>query len=191
MVTKKVKSVDGGGQTEYRALLEKVTKKFDEIYARNRDRLSCGRGCSSCCVANLTVFEVERENIRNFISSHDGLKAELLRIERADVHSSQKCSFLDGAGGCSIYEARPVVCRSHGAPVFVKTETDKSHRDVCPLNFTDLKIDQIEAENFINLDLLNQVLVLVNKKFGGKGVRTPLKASAIFNSIDDGQDSKS
>lgn len=92
-------------------------------------RLQCRRGCSSCCVDDLTVFEIEAERIRR---SH----AELL--EDATPHARGACAFLDGEGACRIYEARPYVCRTQGLPLRWLDETEEVDavelRDVCPLN---------------------------------------------------------
>ena len=155
---------------DYLALLEKVSTKFDEIHARNASRMRCGRGCHSCCAPELTVFAVERENLRRFIESAPGLEARLKALEAADPHRGARCKMLDASGVCSVYEARPVVCRSHGAPIFAKSEGGAPIRDACPLNFEEIEdLMKLPAEDVINIDLLNQILALVNRRFVSEG----------------------
>jgi hypothetical protein len=96
----------------------------------HRDRLQCRRGCASCCVDDLTVFEVEANRIR---VAHAGLLAE------GRPHPPGACAFLDGEGACRVYDDRPYVCRTLGLPLRWWSETGDrgewvEHRDICPLN---------------------------------------------------------
>lgn len=79
------------------------------------------------------------------------------------------CAMLDDAGQCSVYPARPLICRSHGIPVKVASATD-----FCPLNAG------LEAAPALNLDLLNTLLVAVNARYCQEtgqepSARVPLK----------------
>ncbi len=115
-----------------RAELEVETGRLHVLHA---ERLQCRQGCSSCCVDGLTVFEVEAEPIRR-------RHAELLAS--GEAHAEGACAFLDGQGGCRIYEERPYVCRTQGLPLRWLEEgghEDGEHqdeiverRDICPLN---------------------------------------------------------
>ena len=166
--------------SDYRALLAKVSAKFDEIHARNSERMQCRRGCSACCAPELSVFTVERENILAHIEE-SASKNELLALEKANPHGGTRCQFLSAKGDCAIYEARPVICRSHGAPIFAKSESGAAMRDVCPLNFDELvDLSELPAEDFINLDLLNRLLAIIDSAYGGRGERFPLKPSGIL-----------
>jgi Fe-S-cluster containining protein len=150
---------------DYRALLEKVSAKFNEIHDRHRAKMVCGRGCSACCAPNLTVFAAERANIRSFLSKHPEVLAKAMASETEDFHGGQRCKFLDQAGECTIYEVRPIVCRSHGAPIFSKAE-GQAILDVCPENFADVHdLSTLSGQDFVNIDLLNQMLAIVNSRF--------------------------
>lgn len=135
------------------------------------------------------MFEVERENILDLIRETPGLEETLRRLENEKPHGGSRCRFLDENQACSIYEARPIICRSHGAPIFSK-EGDDAVVDVCPLNFRDdPRLATLRSEDFVNIDLLNQLLALLNKAFDpeGKGRRFPLSVSGIVEGvIDDG-----
>lgn len=168
---------------DYRRLLFKATEKFDEIHARQKSRMACGSGCSDCCVAGLTVSSVELANVREFVAGVEGLAAELESLERLDPHAGRKCSLLTAQNTCSIYEARPLVCRTHGAPLFFK-DGDASATDACPKNFDDeAGLESLSSSDFINLDLLNSLLAAVNARFAGSAGatnRSPLTPSGIL-----------
>lgn len=73
------------------------------------------------------------------------------------------------ADRCLLYEARPIICRTHGLPVLA-TEGDGRRIDVCPLNCRDIK--QLPGQAVLNLEQLNTLLVSVNvlylREFGLK-----------------------
>ena len=87
---------------EHRAALVKIDATVAALSARASDALACKRGCDACCVAGLSVLPVEAALI-------EALGARPPASARAGM-----CAFLDGAGACSVYEARPVLCRTHG-----------------------------------------------------------------------------
>jgi Fe-S-cluster containining protein len=89
-------------------------------------RLRCQRGCSSCCVDDIRVFEIEAELIRWH-------HAELLAGGAPRAEGA--CAFLDADGACRIYEHRPYVCRTQGLPLrWVDEEAAVESRDICALN---------------------------------------------------------
>ncbi len=157
------------GLGEYRNLLDKVSSKFDEIMQRNPQHFSCGSGCHSCCVPGLSVFRIEFENIVNALNTQPELAERVRRLIGGKNFSSDRCAMLDPQGRCSIYEVRPLICRSHGAPIFSKMAGEFETTpvlDVCPLNFSKIeKLNSLSPNDFINIDILNQLLVLLNKQY--------------------------
>jgi hypothetical protein len=119
-----------------RAELDQETRR---LHVLHEARLQCRQGCSSCCVDGLTVFAVEVEPI---VRRHGELLA------KGEPHAEGVCAFLDGEGGCRIYEDRPYVCRTQGLPLRWLDEDDDGdaadaiveRRDICPLN---------DAEDFL------------------------------------------
>ena len=109
----------------YREIAE-TTRQLDEIH---RTRLRCCKGCASCCVDDLTVYEIEAENIRRH-------HADLLAS--GAPHPPGACAFLDQAGACRIYPERPYVCRTQGYPLrWLAAGPDGDPvewRDICPIN---------------------------------------------------------
>ena len=118
------------------ALLDRLAKLHAEI-DREADalaeihavRLQCQRGCSACCLDELTVLPIEAERIRR---AHPELLAE------STPHAPGACAFLDAEGACRVYADRPYVCRSQGLPLRVVFENEAGEldevRDICPLN---------------------------------------------------------
>ncbi|MBN1336119.1 MAG: YkgJ family cysteine cluster protein [Deltaproteobacteria bacterium] len=113
------------------ALHAAVDAAVSELVARHQDRLRCGRGCSDCCLDDLTVFPVEAARI---VRDHPDLLAT------GEPHPPGACAFLDASGACRIYESRPYVCRTQGLPLrWLDLAGEASgewqeHRDICPLN---------------------------------------------------------
>lgn len=87
--------------------LELLFEFMDELYAAVGPYLPCKKGCSYCChnreieVTELEVAYIEQKT-RHRRRSMPG---------PAPVHG-QPCPFLKG-GACSIYAARPFLCRRH------------------------------------------------------------------------------
>jgi hypothetical protein len=124
----RVSSADDAGAA-LRALHEDVDARAAELSAQHAGRLRCGRGCSACCVDELTVFEVEAQRIRR---AHPDLLA------RGEPHAPGACAFLDAEGACRIYADRPYVCRTEGLPLRWLAQDAAGgvveRRDICPLN---------------------------------------------------------
>lgn len=101
----------------------------------NEGKLACRRGCSHCCVDDITVFAVEAEAIERAYG-------ELL--EKGTPHAIGACAFLDDEGACRVYDARPYVCRTQGLPLRW-LEDDHEARDVCELNLVGEDIAELPA----------------------------------------------
>ncbi len=67
---------------------------------------------------------------------------------------------------CSIYESRPLICRTQGLPLLIEAEDGKPEVDFCPLNFTAPDaVDDLEEAHLVPLDDLNLKLALVNLQY--------------------------
>jgi hypothetical protein len=125
-----------------RAELDHEARRLHVLHAA---RLQCRQGCSACCVDGLTVFAVEVEPI---VRRHGELLAT------GEPHAEGGCAFLDGEGGCRIYQDRPYVCRTQGLPLRWLDEDDEAgdadeiveRRDICPLNDADDFLLELEPD---------------------------------------------
>ena len=140
-------------QQNYRLFLEQADGHFNRVQDNYAQHMSCRSGCSSCCQSGLSVSEVERDNIRDYLLSHPSLRLQL----ESTPATTGKCAFLDSDGRCQIYPARPFICRSHGAPIAI-AEVDHYRIDVCELNFTALPIEELPPDDFFILDEWNNCL---------------------------------
>ena len=113
-----------------------VNKRAERLHILHADRLKCSRGCHDCCQDDLTVFEVEAKRIIDEFK--DVLENEL-------PHAPGKCAFLDKAGSCRIYSARPYVCRTQGLPLRW-IDGSYEYRDICPLNEEGAPIEELPEE---------------------------------------------
>lgn len=120
---------------------EELDRKVRELYELHGSRLLCRKGCHSCCVEGLTVFEREGENIGRH---HAGL------LLGGDPHPEGACAFLDSEGACRVYEHRPYVCRTQGLPLrWIEQAADGTPtemRDICPLNDPGEPLETLPAE---------------------------------------------
>ena len=146
----------------YTALLAKVDRFCRDVETNYGSAVSCRKGCDMCC-RHLSLFPVEAVFIRFTMENVDEPISTLIhknahdRIEDPDG----PCPLLD-KGACLLYQARPIICRTHGLPVLV--EGDGGLRvDHCPLNFRDGK--RLEKRYVINLEQLNKTLAAINRVF--------------------------
>lgn len=140
-------------------LQENASGFFDKISAKYSAEMKCQAGCSKCCFTDISIFEVESERIKDWFSSLSDEAQKELQELWLTKNEAGACSFLYN-DRCSIYEARPVICRTQGAPLFIASTNTL---DYCPLNFTGG--DPVK-EDWLNLERLNTMLALAAKTKG-------------------------
>jgi hypothetical protein len=120
---------------DYVRLQEKVDGFFSRVEARHGAAMSCRTGCHDCCRVALTVTAVEAATIT---AALEGLPSEERSAiaEAARSAPADRCAALDEQGRCRIYEARPLVCRSHGLPIRMPARRGLPVVDACFRNFT-------------------------------------------------------
>ncbi len=153
----------------YRALLAQVDGFGAQVARLHAGELRCRRGCTACCRQDLSVSRVEAEFLLRFLVERgelppsDGAKAEADDHPLFDALASgpDACVFLGPEGACGVYEARPIICRTHGFPL----QLADGAVDVCPLNFQAHAAEgyaTIPKGARLGLDALNQKLGLVD-----------------------------
>ena len=78
-------------------------------------------------------------------------------------HTEAVCPLLEN-DRCTIYTARPIICRSHGLPIQYIDESGNNQQDVCPLNFAgQVPLHTLPNSDLLDIDRLNQMLAIVNQ----------------------------
>jgi Fe-S-cluster containining protein len=120
-----------GAVSRFEELTRKVDAFFARVAVRHGTDMQCTTGCSDCCHVRLTITAVEAAAIRAHVTTwpaaqRRGLASGSVDDDRAPetpagagpaMETADRCAALDAVGRCRIYEARPLVCRSHGVPI--------------------------------------------------------------------------
>ena len=151
-------------RSPYLRLLGKVDTFFASVYDSYPDRMQCGPGCSDCCHSRFSVTSVEADYIAEGLASLELSAREQLRT-RARTGNPNQCAALDDRGLCEIHPWRPLICRSHGAPVYCPEPGDaldpESSDTAIQKNRVHLPIIEVCPKNFrTGFDDINPRLVL-------------------------------
>lgn len=143
----------------YKDLRNELDAEIKRLEQQHKKHLACKKGCDLCCL-NFSVFPLEFEVIR------EETGGEFLPGALPDNENSQapaSCVFLK-KHVCTIYNARPFICRTHGLPLLYMNndEWELSH---CELNFTQITEDYFEEENTFMQDKWNSRLFMLNREF--------------------------
>jgi Fe-S-cluster containining protein len=141
-------------------LTAKIDAFFDRVEQRHGDDMQCKTGCSDCCHVRLSITAVEADAIHAYLADRS-------------VHlgaNPDHCAALDAAGRCQIYEARPVVCRSHGVPIRMREGSLPVIRN-CHRNFTHT---EPAADCILDQATLSTLVLAVDRAAGNDGARIDL-----------------
>lgn len=165
--------------SRYPELAGKVDAFFARVQARHGDQMACHTGCSHCCHARLTVTSVEAQAVRALVAQM--AEAEVTRlVENVAAAPADRCAALDGDGRCLIYAARPIVCRSHGAPIRLR-ERSLPVVQSCRDNFVARGPGAADPDCIIDQETLSAMTLAVDRDAGGDGSRIDL-ASVLADS---------
>ena len=136
-------------KNKYADLTFLIHQEFERNTEMYGDKIKCRKGCSQCCsqIFRITEFDASIINDHMKILSHaerQTLKSKaekyLLKLSSDEPVSEEynlsmrlPCPALNDEGACLIYEARPVICRRFGPPVYDYKNPGKLY--ACELNF--------------------------------------------------------
>ena len=133
----------------------------DQIWNRIRlayhEEIACRKGCGICCELE-SVSQIEAHIIRLHLE-----KSGACFLKKIECESNQKCPFLR-EDACLIYEARPLICRTHGL-VLRSTEFRHLRAASCPYNFPSLRPDELSEEFTLDIDMATKNLIKLNLAF--------------------------
>lgn len=155
----------------YQKFIAQVDKLLVRLTARYASHLTCRAGCSGCCHHHLSVFSVEAAHVRRAVAAlpaetraRVAQQARLVNAREA-AGAAVACPLLVD-DRCSIYEARPLICRTQGLPLLIAAEDGAQEVDFCPLNFVAPgAVDDLDEDNLAPLDALNWQLAVINLQY--------------------------
>ncbi|MEO8209029.1 MAG: YkgJ family cysteine cluster protein [bacterium] len=160
-----------------------IQNEFERNVSKYGDKIKCRKGCSKCCSQIFKITFVDSFVIKKYMNSLSieernylkekakkylgEINSELFKNE--DFFSKPKlpCPALNENGECMIYEARPVICRRFGPPIYDYKNPVKIF--ACDLNFE-------EGEEIVDTELIP------NQTFIGKEWD---KLKTEFNTLSD------
>jgi len=142
----------------YFDLLNRVDAHIKEVEKNYPGKIACKKGCDSCC-RPINLFPVEAVALSAAFGKLDKFSKELVM---AGLEKKAKdCPLLINRQ-CLLYGARPIICRTHGYPLYFKKKI-KSMVDFCPKNFKG--VTSFPREALLDLEQLNILLTAINKQF--------------------------
>ena len=144
----------------YKQLTARVDALCNTIATALGQQITCSAGCSSCCTT-ITVFPVEAAAMREAVEKLPDSKAEKIRRHISEHAENERCPLLHHHH-CLLYEARPIICRTHGLPIIYNANSLRQS-DCCPHNLTDS--GSLSGTSVVDLDKLNHLLVAVNSLY--------------------------
>jgi len=95
--------------------LDELIKLSDEVNQKIAPYMACKKGCGNCCSAITWIKQHEADKIQEYT----GRKAQRLAVrsqnqwlEAGQKFAGELCPFSKN-NECTIYEVRPIVCRTH------------------------------------------------------------------------------
>jgi Fe-S-cluster containining protein len=169
--------------SRYRELTAKIDGFFARVVARHGDDMRCGSGCSHCCHTRLSITAVEAQPIVDEILTWPPERKATLRANA--LASTDRCAALDANGLCLIYEVRPVVCRSHGAPIRLRLRGDSLPVvQACRENFTARGPAAADPDCILDQTTLSAMVLAVDRDAGGDGSRIDLDRVLLDSATD-------
>lgn len=176
-----------------------VQKEFERNIAKHGDKIKCSKGCSKCCHQIFNITLIDEFVIKKYVTSlPDGEKSVLKDKARnylADHNTSENnkgeysnqpgkpCPALSNDGVCTIYEARPLICRRFGPPVFDYKNPSTIY--ACELNFKtgeEIFDDELIPAQTILGKVWDKFKTDFNLQFDKKTKTSTTIAEAILNS---------
>lgn len=157
-------------------LRRRIDGHFEQAVARTPSGFACREGCWGCCRPRFSVFEIEAVGIREAleqIAQTDPELRERLR-EQGRVDALGHCALLVD-GRCSVYEQRPVICRSHGLAVAITDEDGEVGVAHCELNYVGVEVPR---PSVLMLEAVNRPLGVMAEMWVVGGGRVGLDALA-------------
>lgn len=154
-------------------LRQRVDDHFAAAQQRSPDQMQCRSGCARCCHQRFGVFEVEAHRMRAALTALARRDPELrarVRAQADDPEVAHHCALLVD-DRCTVYDERPMICRTHGLPTLVREPGGPGSLQGCALNFTSA---EPPPSSVLDLGAVNAPLSVMATMWDGEGVRVEL-----------------
>jgi hypothetical protein len=145
--------------TQYRTLCRYCDQVFAATAEALRPHIRCAKGCAACCTLE-SVVPLEAHVIAAYLDAHPIEPSPAPPVARPD-NEDAPCVFLRQQA-CTIYPARPIICRTHGLPL---RYPDQPGIDACPLNFTDFDLSALDPQFVLDMGRITDNLIRLNLAF--------------------------
>jgi Fe-S-cluster containining protein len=112
-----------------------IQAEFDRNLDIYGDKIQCRKGCSKCCSQIFRITKLDGWMITEHVKSLPEARRNELKQKAEEYQQGMACPALGLEGECTIYEARPVICRRFGMPIYDYKNPVNIH--ACELNFKD------------------------------------------------------
>lgn len=159
-------------------LAARVDAFFARVEARHGAQMECRSGCHDCCLPGLSFTGVEARALRDALLRLPGPLRARLR-DRASAAALDRCVLLDEHGRCCTYDARPMICRSHGVPVRVRDRRGLPLVDACSRNFHTTGASGLPGEDVLDQESLSKILLAIDALDAQETGRAPGERVAL------------
>lgn len=147
---------------EYQNLIKAVDRRCRRILSRQHEHIACSRGCpGNCCRIHLSLYPVEAVSLALTLEKMVPHEQERIQRKARQTNSFGPCPLLED-GACLMYDARALICRTHGLPMATEYRGQRSV-GFCEKNFRNLS--PIPEEDIIDLNRMNHLLAEANNRF--------------------------
>ena len=171
----------------YRAFIDRVDQFCHNISSTYASEITCKAGCSSCCL-HISLFPIEAAVVAEALAK---LPIEMLQLlaSRIDRSGNEPCPLLV-ADHCVVYQARPLICRTHGLPLLIESDGVK-RVTFCEDNFQG--VAALPGSAVLNLETLNSTLAALNSSYAADTRQTAdpcarVTIAAIIKSVIASED---
>lgn len=159
--------------TKYFALCRKADLLFASTCQSFHGKMQCRVDCFHCCTLN-SVLPIEAVALAKAIRDLDADGRREINIQTEQQDLSYCPLLLEGR--CTVYSSRPLICRTHGAPLaYVDYAAEAIEISACPVNFSaDFSFNN---EQLLYMDELNRELLTLNEQFTSRQEGSQLRIS--------------
>ena len=156
-----------------KSLCTRIDRFSASVRARYGDQMDCRTGCTDCCLAGLTLVMIEAVSI----GVAHGIDAERIHLQAGQpcLQTEGRCHLLNNDDLCTIYEERPLICRTHGLPLDY-SDTDDTGVTYCEKNFVSRAPHRSAVLDMTNLET---ALFAVNLDYCRKTGLNPMARVAL------------